>query len=233
MAVTPQSNEAFLREVDEELRRDQAMQFWQLYGRWLIGAIVLGLAAFGAFLVWQNQRAKTAGQQGEAFSQALEKLSANDEKAGSAKLTDLAKSSIGGYRALAKFTQADLLLQKDDLKGAAAKFAEVAEDSGIAKPLRDLALIRQTSAEYDTLKPETIIARLKPLAVKGDPWFGSAGEMVAIAYLQQHRNDLAGELFGQIAKDKDVPDSLRQRAVQMAGALGVDAIDQNEDKKPK
>jgi hypothetical protein len=52
-----------------------------------------------------------------------------------------------------------------------------------------------------------------------------------VAYLRQNKRAQAGRLFGQIASDKDVPDTLRQRAVQMAGVLGVDAVGQSEDTK--
>src|SRR3546814_7541139 len=118
---------------------------------------------------------------------------------------------------MARFTEADILLQKNDLKGAAAKFASIAQDQSLAESFRDLALIRQTAAEYDSLKPDVVISRLRGLAVKGGPWFGSAGEMVALAYLRQGRRDLAGDLFGQIAATEHVPESIRQRAVQMSG----------------
>lgn len=86
-------------------------------------------------------------------------------------------------------------------------------------------------AEYDTMKPEAVVARLGGMAVPGNAYFGSAGEMVAVAYLRMNKRDQAGRLFGQIASDKDVPDTLRQRAVQMAGVLGVDAVGQSEDTK--
>ena len=46
-----------------------------------------------------------------------------------------------------------------------------------------------------------------------------------------NRRDLAGTLFGQMARDENVPATIRQRAVQMAGVLGVDAVDQTEEKK--
>jgi hypothetical protein len=58
--------------------------------------------------------------------------------------------------------------------------------------------------------------------VPGNAYFGSAGELVAIAYLDSGRKDLAGRLFGQLAQSDAVPDSIRQRAVQMAGTMGVD-----------
>ncbi|HVF93293.1 MAG TPA: tetratricopeptide repeat protein [Sphingomonas sp.] len=231
MALTPNSNEAFLREVDEELRRDQLATFWERWGRWVIVGVVVGLAVFGAYLYWQHRTEQAAGVQGERLQAAFDSLGANNPTAAAGPLAELAASDRDGYRALAKFTQADILLQKNDFKGAAAKLAEVSADETLAKPFRDLALVRQTTAEYDGLKPQAVIERLRPLAVPGNPWFGSAGELVAMAHLRMNRRDLAGAMFGQMARNDDVPDSIRQRAVQMAGVLGVDAVVQNEDNK--
>ena len=236
MAQPPQSNDSFLREVDEELRKDQALDFWKRYGKLLIAAIVLALAAFAGWLWWQQHRENVASAQGVEFGKALDELGANQPKAAEPKLDTLATEGTEGYAALARFTQADILLQQDNLKGAAAKFAEVAKDDGAAAPMRDLALVRQTLAEYDSLTPQVVIDRLRPLAVKGGAWFGTAGEMTAVAHLRMGRRDLAGRMFGEMAADEGVPQSIRQRAVQMAGVLGIDAVDQGgapktEDKK--
>lgn len=233
MAITPQNNQAFLREVDEELRRDQLASFWQRWGVWLIAAIVLGLAVFGGWLYWQHRQQLAAGVEGEQMATAYQALAQDQPAKAQPTLAALASSDRDGYRVLALQTQADILLQKQDFKGAAAKFAQIAGDGSLAQPFRDLALVRQTAAEYDQLKPQVVVERLRPLAVKGNPWFGSAGEMVAIAQLRMGRRDLAGQLFGQIANDKDVPASIRQRTVQMAGAMGVDAVASNEGVKTR
>lgn len=234
MALSPNSNEAFMREVDEELRKDQALHIWRNYGRWIIGIVIAGLIAFGGFLYWQGHSEGHRGEEGEQLKAAFKSLSENRVQEAEAPLKELAESSSDGFATMARFTQADVLLQKNDLKGAAAIFSAVAADTGLSQEFRDLALIRQTSAEFDTMKPEQVVDRLKGLAVKGNHWFGSAGEMVAIAYMQQGKRGDAGKLFAEIAKDESVPRSIRQRAVQMAGVLGVDAIvDQGEDKKAK
>lgn len=231
MALTPQNNEAFLREVDEELRRDQALHVWRTYGRILIAAVVLALAAFAGFLFWQHRQNEAAGREGEQLQKAYDDLGAGDVKGASAQLATLAQSKRDGYRALALFTRADIQLQKNDLKGAAATFATVAGDASLAQPFRDLALIRQTSAEFDALKPDVVVERMRPLAVSGNPWLGSAGELMAAAYLRQGRRDLAGQTFARIAEDDGVPASLRQRAVQMAGAMEAGATPAgNKDK---
>ena len=226
MAVKPDTNEAFLREVDDELRRDQLMGFWSRWGLWVGVGIAAALIAFAGYLYWQHRREVAAGEQGETLQTAFDALGREQPARAAKPLADLAASGNGGYAALARFTQADILLQKPDLKGAAAKFAEIANDGSVAQPFRDLALVRQTSAEFDTLKPQVVVERLRPLAVAGNAWFGSAGEMVAVAYLRMNRTDLAGAMFGKIARDNDVPETIRQRAVQMAGAVGVDAVPQ-------
>ena len=89
--------------------------------------------------------------------------------------------------------------------------------------MSDTVLIRQTAAEFDSIKPELVVTRLRPLAAKGNPWFGSAGEMVAAAYLKMGKAELAGKMFADIGKDENVPETIRSRAVQMAGSLGVDS----------
>ena len=67
-----------------------------------------------------------------------------------------------------------------------------------------------------------MIARLQPLAKPGEPWFGSAGEMTALAMIKQGRKQEAGQLLVAIAKDQGVPDALRGRAGQLAASLGAE-----------
>src|SRR3546814_11777438 len=93
-------------------------------------------------------------------------------------------------------------------------------DTRLAQPFRDLALLRQTALEFDTLKPQEVVDRLKPLATEGNPWFGSAGEMVAIAYMKLRKPALSGPLFAAMSQDRSAPGTIRTRPVQRAGLLG-------------
>ena len=235
MALPPgTTDEAFLREVDEEYRRDQAMHILRNYGRWILGAVVLGLIAFGGWLYWQHYSAQKAGTQGEQFDAAMRLVEESKADKALPELDRIATSDGEGYAAMARIAQGNLLLQKNDARGAAAKFAEVANNAKFERPYRDLALIRQTVAEYDSLKPQVVIDRLKGLTNPNSPWLGTAGELVAAAYLKAGNKAEAGRLYGQIAQGGEkVPESIRQRAVQLAGVLGVDAIDQSKDTKAK
>lgn len=226
MALTPQNEDAFLREVDEELRRDQLGTFWRRYGRLLVVAVLLALAAFGGFLYWQHQRNQSAGAEGEQMAAVLADLGQGKDAGVTPKLDTLAASDHGGYRATALLTKAALAIDKGDTKTAIAQYKIIADDAKLAQPFRDLALIRQTTLEFETLPAATVIERMKPLAVAGNPWLGSAGELLATAYARNKQPQLAGQIYGAIAKEESVPETLRARATRMAGQLGVDAVAQ-------
>ena len=228
MALKPVDNESFYREVDEELRRDQMKTYWERFGKLVIAGIVLLLAAIGGFIWWQNQKVVKAGERSETLVSALDEVASGRRNAAIPKLDGLIQSGSDGHRAAALLTKANIAVEAKDLKGAAALFKQVADDGDLAQPYRDLALVKMTAVEFDTLPPQAVIDRLKGLAVAGNPWFGSAGEMVALSHLRLNRPQQAAALFAAMAKDKKLPDTLRSRATQMAGSLGVDAVQETE-----
>lgn len=224
MAIKPSSNEAFYREVDEELRRERAQQAWRRF-RWaIVGGIVLFLAAIAGFIWWQQHRERQAEALGESLVGALEQLQKGAFSQAAPQLGAVEASGIEGYRTAGQFARADAMIETGNMAGAIAILQRIAADESLAEPYRNAALVRQTALEFDRLQPEAVIRRLRPFVARGHPWFGTAGEMTAHAHLRQQRPDLAGHVFAALARDDSVPDSIRSRAVQMAGALGVDAV---------
>ena len=222
LAITPKDNEAFYREVDEELRRDQVKSYWDRYGRLAIVAGLLFIAAIGGFFWWQNKKEMDSAKRGADLVSAFEDIAARNKAAAAPKLDSLAKSESPGYRAAALLTKADMAIEANDTAAAVASFKAVADDKSLAAPYRDLATVRMTALEFDKLPPRTVIDRLKPLAVSGNPWFGSAGEMTALAHMKLNQPNDAARIFTAITKDKKVPETIRTRAGQMASSLGVD-----------
>jgi hypothetical protein len=223
VALTPQNSEAFMREVDDAVRQDQLLTFWERYGRWLLAAVVGGLALFGAWLYWQHYSKQQSDAVSEQFAKVLDSAAGGGTP--DAKTLDaLTQASQPGFAASAQLLKAGTAARKGDTKSAIAAYKALAADTKLDQPYRDLALIRQTALEFDAVPPQQVVDRLKPLAVEGAPWFGSAGEMVAIAYMKLRKPDLAGPIFAAIAKDDNVPPSIRSRARQMAGLLGIDAV---------
>lgn len=226
MALRPDDGETFLREVDEELRRDQMNRFVRRYG-WAIGAaFVLILGALGGVLWWKEHRQAAVAQEGETLTSALDSLEAGNRNAAAPKIAELQNSSVPGYRAAALFAQANSQIAANSIPAAIATLRGIAANEDLDENYRQAALIRQTQLEFDGLPPQQVVQRMRPLARAGGAWLGSAGEMLGVAYLKMHRPDLAGPVFATIGRDRNVPDSIRTRAIQMAGSLGINAIDE-------
>jgi hypothetical protein len=223
LAEPPEYNETFLREVDENLRRDQLRDFGKRYGAWLAVAVVLFLIASGGFIWWQQHKVQRSQHEVEQIAEIFKDVGAGDMTNAPKQLDDLSNSGSKAVRATAMFTRAAVAIQQNDLKLATAKYREIAGDSSLPQPYRDAALLRQTALEFDSLQPQEVISRLQPLAKPGSPWFGTAGEMTALALIKQGQPAQAAQLFAALAKDKTVPDAIRARSVQIASSLGVDA----------
>lgn len=215
-----------MQEVDEAVRKDQLNSIMHRWGRWIVGGAIAALIAFGGYLFWDHQQNVARGEQAEKLVAAFEKAQ-SQPTAATADLKAIETEGTPAYRAAALMEQANMKAKAGDMKGAAALVAQIAGDTKLDRSLRDMALIRQTAFEFDTLKPQAVIDRLKPIVDAKDPqssWFASAAELTAAAYYEQGQFDKAGALYGRIAKLPGVTKTLQSRAVQMAGMLGVDAV---------
>lgn len=219
--------DGFLREVDEALREDQMVGALQRYGKPVGIAVVAGLLGLAGYLFWDHTQKQASAERSERAVLALEKAAAGPASAAGAlkEFDALAKDGSAGSKAAAALTAAAIRAQEGKLDEASKAYAAIAADTSAPQPFRDLATLRDVAMRFDTLPPQQVVDRLKGLAVPGNAWFGSAGEMTGLAYLKLNKPDQAGPMFAAVAKDKTVPESLRARARLLAGQLGYEAGD--------
>lgn len=224
--------EVFLREVDEAVRKDQLEGFMERYGKLVLAGIVIALLAFGGWIYWDHQQTKAREERSEAFVQALDSFQSNKLDEAKKKLAPIAAAdSSDATTSSARLMLAGIALGEDRKADGLKLYRQVAGDTKAPQELRDLALIREISVDFDAMKPQDVVDRLKPLAAPGNAWFGPAAELVGMAYLKQNKQDQAAPLFAAIAKDENTDEGLRSRARQLAAVLGVDAVDDVVDDK--
>lgn len=213
-----------MREVDEAVRQDEVGDFAKKYG-WPLGiAFALAMAIFGGFLFWQDRSENDLERQSEALVQAIDELDAGNADIADEELAALAEGE-GGAATMARMLRAGIAAERGETETAATLYEQVSSNGDLPAELRDIATIRSVTARFDQMQPQEVIDAVGPLAVPDNPYYGSAGELVAHAYLAMGRNDDAGILLIDLAADESVPASIRGRARQLAGLLGFDAIE--------
>ncbi|MEP1421603.1 MAG: tetratricopeptide repeat protein [Erythrobacter sp.] len=222
-------DEILMREIDEAVRQDDTVQFFQKYGTALGGAVALIIVGMFGYWWWDSTNEAALEAQSETVISALDSVEVSDFAGAEEKVSELVDDGSIGARTISRFLQAGAALEQGKDAQAVELYASVAADTEAPQPLRDLALIREISTNFDDREPADIIAKLESLAVPGNAYFGSAGELVAIAHLEAGNRTEAGALFSAISQDETIPDTLRNRSRQMAGLLGVDAITDVEE----
>jgi hypothetical protein len=218
-----------MREIDEAVRQDDTLQFFQKYGTALGSAVALILVGMFGYWWWDSTSEAALEAESEQIVSALDSVEATDFAGAEEKVAGLVDEGSIGSRSIARFLQAGAALEQGENAKAVELYAAVAADTEAPQALRDLALLREVSTNFDDREPADVIAKLSPLAVPGGAYFGSAGELVAIAHLEAGNREEAGKLFSAISQDEEIPETLRNRTRQMAGLLGVDAIDDVEE----
>jgi hypothetical protein len=210
------SDDSFIREVNEELRQDQARALWERFGALIIAVaviVVLGTAAFVGYDYWVESRANRSG---DAFGQALTMAGAGQTDEALAALQELQEDGYGAYPLLARMRAATLLAERGDNAAAVAAFDEVAGDGSIPDSLRDIARLRAALLLVDHGSYADVSARVETLTGDANPLRHSAREALALSAWKTGNSADALALFTQIAADQAAPRNARQRAELMS-----------------
>jgi hypothetical protein len=210
------SDDSFFREVNEEIRQDQAKALWDRFGPAFIVLailIVLGTAAYVGWEYWVESRANKSG---DDFSAALQLANTGKNDEALAAFDALEKDGYGAYPLLARMRAATVLEQKGDAAGAVKEFDEVSNDSSIPEAIRDMARLRAALILVDTGSYEEVSKRVEPLTGDTNTLRHSAREALGLAAWKAGKAKDALALFDQISADEEAPVNLRQRANLMS-----------------
>jgi len=198
-------------EVDEEVRRDKAAEFWKKYQNLVLaGAALIVLAAAG-FRYWQYERERAQQAAGDQFQQALAALEGGK----------FAADAPSGYRALAQMAAAGAKAQSDP-PGAAAAFDAVAGDAAIDPLLRDAARLRAALLRVDIPGEEQKgAAALTSLSAADGPFRRLAELDLAALALARNDYDDAAKQLDLVLGDPEISPDERQLASRWLGLVAA------------
>jgi len=213
----------FIREVDEEYRRDQAAKFWAKYQNWIIGVAVLVVIATAGWRLWESQKLKAEQVAGAQFQAALQLSREGKGKEAEAAFLDIAKTGPAGYQILARFRGAAEIANRDP-KEAVQVYDALATDATVDPVMQSAARLRAAFLRIDEADQAEIKQRIEPLAAPTSPFRYSARELLGLAALKANDMQAAGRWFDMIVADPQAPQSLRDRATTLLGLVASGGV---------
>ncbi|MEM1400571.1 MAG: tetratricopeptide repeat protein [Pseudomonadota bacterium] len=207
------------REVEESLREDRALAMAKRYGPIVAVVVVLVLAAVGGWTYWQSSSQAQAEQRTAALAEAIEQIGQDPASARQA-LAAVSEGQSDGPAMLARFYEAQILINEENAAAAAEIYDGLAADTSVDEVWRDLAAIRAAILLVGTADPAEMRGRLGPFIAETSPWRFTANELMALVALRDGNQDEAIGLLERLRDDVSAPLTLQERSRQLLDSLG-------------
>ncbi len=217
-------SDTFMREVQEEMRRERLAQLWDRYGAIAIGLAVALVVGVGVYQYTQHANLAAREKAGQEFEAATRLAQDGKTQAAQQAFEAMVKSAPGGYGALARLRSAGALVAENKRAEAVAAYDAVAKEAGADTLLRDFAAMQAALLRVDEADWTEMQNRLKDLTNDTNAWRAPARELLGLAALKAGRQDEARKAFEQVLADTSAPPSTAERARVMMTILTEAAI---------
>jgi len=211
--------DSFVREIDEELRREQLLKLWQRYGVHIVAGVALIIAGIGGYKYYDYTRTQAAEAAGLRLALAAREAAQTKKGEAQKALEELAASGPGGYAVLAQLRLAGAQREAGRTEDAAAAFEAIARQSGVDPLLADYAQLQAAMLRLDSAGWTDMQNRLKALAADSNAWRFSARELLGLAAQKAGMRQEARKEFERLLEDQSAPATIRERARVMLAML--------------
>jgi hypothetical protein len=203
-------DDGFLREVEEELRRERLEKIWREYGTYIL--IVAGLIVFGVlgYKYMEDRRISEAQETGLRYEEAMALVGEGKEGSAAKEFETIASDGTGGYRSLAQLQYAGALLKEGKRAEALAAFEELGKTGG-DELLRSYAKLQAASLQLGQADFTEMQNRLTPLMDDNSPWRYSARELLGLAAFKSGKSEEARSILAPLLVDQKTPQTIIAR----------------------
>ncbi len=221
------NDDSLLREVQEELRREQMQKIWQRYNGLILGAAALIVLAVAGYKFLETRRI-TAAETGGAEFTAAESLSDQKKKEEAAKaFQTIAESGPAGYAALAKLQLAGAQVKDGKTADAVATYDSLAKQPGADDLLKNFAQLQAASLRMADADYQEIQNRLTPLIGENAAYDKSARELLGIAAFKAKKFDEARKYLEPLLLDPNASDALQERVKVIMSGIAANEVAAN------
>lgn len=210
--------DAFIREVDEDLKNESMKKLWDKYGLFITICVVVALSlavSYESIKAWYIKRAENWS---DTYAVALNLQNQGKYDESLAALNVIIDGKFGAFADLAKMQQVNVLSDQGKEEEAIIALSTIANDKDFNKQLRDLAIIKLASHKLDTATNEEIKNILEPIA-SDNAWYGTAQEMLAIVAVRDGNIEEAKNIYQSLLDNTSVSDELKNRVRDILSVL--------------
>ena len=210
------NEDAFILEVNEELKNEKIKQIWEKYGLFIIAVVTVSLTAaisFETIKGWYNKKFQDIS---DTYSAAvvLQEQEKYDESNNILKnIEEKADNHI--YAQLAQFQRANVLLEQNKTDEAIAILQNIIDNEKSDKSLKEVAIIKIASHKLENANFEDIEALLKGMIDENGNWTVIAQEILAMSAIKHKNLDKAKELYASILANPETPENMKNKAQDM------------------
>lgn len=215
--------DSLLREVEQEIRREQMAKLWQRYSGLIVAAAAFLVLAVAGYKFFESRRIVAEQTAGADYS-AAETLSDNKKKEeAEAAFKKIADEGPAGYGSLARLQLAAALLKDGKTADAIAAYDALAKESGADNLLKSFAQLQAASLRMPDADYAEIQNRLTPIAGDDAPFSKSARELLGVAAYKAGKFDEARKYLEPLLIDPNVPEALQERVkILMTGIAAAE-----------
>lgn len=211
MAERDHETDSFIKEVEEDLRRDRIQKLWEAYGTYVLVAAAALVVGVYVYKSQETQRTEQSALAAEVYSRAGDLLELGNAEEAMKNFRLLAKEAPPGYAMLAQFRVLGDAVRRGQVAAALKEYDRLARD--LTDPiLAGYARLQGGLLRLDIADFTAVENHLRPLTGPGSPWRHSAIEAIGLAAYKAGRQASARREFERLMADRQTPAAIKDRA---------------------
>ena len=223
--------DSLLREVDEELRREQMQKLWDRYNGLILGVAALIVVAVGGYKLLEARRIAAAEAAGAEFTAALHLSETAKGDEATKAFEKIAQTGPAGYAALARLHVAGAHAKAGKTDEAVAAYQSIVNDTAADGLLKNFAQLQIATLKVGDGDFTAQKNRLSLLAGEDSAFKITARELLGLSAFKAGKLDEARSYFEPLLIDPKASRAIQERVKIVMGEIARSEVAKAEPAK--
>lgn len=216
--VNPDLTDAFIQEVDEDVKNDNLKVLWNRYGLLIIAFVVLAVSAAISFDQIKNWKIAQNQRHTEEYMTAAQLQAENPDNTIAA-LQQVSQKNQGIFSDFARLQIANVLLNQDKIDEATAALESIVNDKQVNSEVQHIALVKLATYKLDTMDRASFEKLVQPLITENTSWAPIAQDLLAMSAIKNGDITTARTIYENILKIEDLPENFKVKVQDMLSSI--------------